>query len=59
LLAGIILFLVLQAVGGGGDSSYTLPPPQPVHRREIIRLQFGVSPMNNTTHIATLQSTIN
>jgi hypothetical protein len=57
LLAGIILFLVLQS--GDGGSSYTPAPPPTGTRREIIRLQFGVSPMTNTTHIATLQLAVN
>lgn len=59
-LAGLILLLVLQAVGCGGGSSYAPPPPvtgTPAGNYTIV--VTGVSTPTNTTHTANLQLVVN
>jgi hypothetical protein len=59
-VAGLLLFLVLQAIGCGGGSSYTTPPPPigtPAGNYTIT--VTGVSTTPNTTHTATLQLIVN
>jgi hypothetical protein len=62
-LAGMILFLVLQAVGCGGGSSYTTPPPPPppsgTPAGTYTITVTGVSTNPNATHAATLQLIVN
>jgi hypothetical protein len=61
-LAGILLFLVLQAVGCGGGSSYTTPPPPPPSGTPAGTYTItvtGVSTNPNATHSATLQLIVN
>jgi len=60
-LAGVVLFLVLQAVGCGGGSSQ--PPPPPPQTGTLVGTYTitvtGTSPSSNTTHSATLQLIVN
>jgi len=60
-LAGIILFLVLQAAGCGGGSSQPLPPPPPTGTLAgtYTITVTGISPTSNTTHTANLQLIVN
>jgi hypothetical protein len=61
-LAGVILFLVLQAVGCGGGS-YQAPPPPPPPTGTLAGTYTititGVSTNPNMTHTATLQLIVN
>ncbi|MGC2670952.1 MAG: IPT/TIG domain-containing protein [Candidatus Acidiferrum sp.] len=60
-LAGVILFLVLQATGCGGGSSQPPPPPPPTGTLAGIYTitVTGTAASSNTTHMATLQLTVN
>ncbi|MGC2800270.1 MAG: IPT/TIG domain-containing protein [Candidatus Acidiferrum sp.] len=60
-LAGMILFLVLQAVGCGGGSSQPPPPPPPTGTLAgtYVITVTGTSASSNTTHTATLQLIVN
>jgi hypothetical protein len=60
-LAGVLLFLVLQAVGCGGGSSYTAPPPPQTGTLAgtYMITVTGMSSSSNTSHTATLQLTVN
>jgi hypothetical protein len=60
-LAGVVLFLVLQAVGCGGGSSQPPPPPPPTGTLAgtYTITVTGTSPSSNTTHSATLQLIVN
>ena len=60
-LAGVVLFLVLQAVGCGGGSSQPPPPPPPTGTLAgtYTITVTGTSPSSNTTHTATLQLIVN
>ena len=62
-LAGVVLILVLQAVGCGGGSSYTTPPPPPppsgTPAGTYTITVTGVSTNPNATHTATLQLIVN
>ncbi len=60
-LAGVILFLVLQAVGCGGGSSQPPPPPPPTGTLAgtyTITIT-GISTNPSATHTATLQLIVN
>ncbi len=60
-LAGVLLFLVLQAVGCGGGSYQAPPPPPPTGTPAgtyTITLT-GISSNPNATHTATLQLIVN
>jgi hypothetical protein len=57
-LAGVILFVVLQAVGCGGG--YTQPPPPAGTQAGTYTITVtGTSAATNTTHSATLQLVVN
>jgi hypothetical protein len=60
-LAGVILFLVLQAVGCGGGPSQPPPPPPPTGTLAgtYVITVTGISASSNTTHTATLQLIVN
>jgi len=60
-LAGVILFLVLQAVGCGGGSSQPPPPPPPTGTLAgtYTITVTGISTNPNATHTATLQLIVN
>jgi Pro-kumamolisin, activation domain/Bacterial Ig-like domain (group 3)/IPT/TIG domain len=60
-LAGLLLLLVLQAIGCGGGSSYTPPPPPPsgTPAGTYTITVTGVSTNPNATHTATLQLIVN
>jgi len=60
-LAGVILFLVLQAVGCGGGSYQAPPPPPPTGTLAgtYTITVTGVSTNPNATHTATLQLIVN
>jgi photosystem II stability/assembly factor-like uncharacterized protein len=61
-LAGVFLFLVLQAVGCGGGSSQPPPPPPPPPGTAAGNYTItvtGTSASTNTTHTATLQLVVN
>lgn len=60
-LAGVVLLLVLQAVGCGGGSSQPPPPPPPTGTLagSYTITVTGTSPSSNTTHSATLQLIVN
>jgi hypothetical protein len=60
-LAGVVLFLVLQAVGCGGGSSQPPPPPRPTGTLAgtYTITVTGASPSSSTTHSATLQLIVN
>jgi hypothetical protein len=56
-LAGVILFLVLQAGCGGGSSQP--PPPTGTLAGNYTITVTGTSANSNTKHTATLQLTVN
>jgi photosystem II stability/assembly factor-like uncharacterized protein len=60
-LAGLVLFLILQAVGCGGGSSQPPPPPPPTGTQAgtYTITVTGASGATNTTHAATLQLIVN
>ncbi|MGB7281049.1 MAG: IPT/TIG domain-containing protein [Candidatus Acidiferrum sp.] len=60
-LAGVILFLVLQAAGcGGGSTQAPPPPPQTGTPAGTYMITVtGTSASSNTTHTATLQLIVN
>jgi hypothetical protein len=60
-LAGVILFLLLQAVGCGGGSSQPPPPPPPTGTLAgtYTITVTGTSTNPNATHTATLQLIVN
>jgi hypothetical protein len=60
-LAGLVLFLLLQAVGCGGGSSQPPPPPPPTGTQAgtYTITVTGTSAATNTTHTVTLQLVVN
>ena len=60
-VAGLILFLVLQAVGCGGGTTQPPPPPPPTGTLAGMYTitVTGTAASSNTTHSATLQLTVN
>jgi hypothetical protein len=57
-LAGIVLFVLLQAVGCGGGYSQP-PPPTGTQAGTYTITVTGTSAATNTTHSATLQLVVN